>query len=153
MMNVFAGAELAEAALFDEGGILPSQFHQRGDDGKGEAMQRLMTAILIDAIHCYATGARCGWKDAEASEARFWIFGQYPDFPFSFSNVCSELGISSDRFKERLRLDEERIVAGGRPRFVRRPAVQPLRVRSQRGRVHHRASRLRRSQRLTLVRK
>jgi hypothetical protein len=131
MTNLLA-AELAEAALFDEGGILPVQFDQRGDGGKGAAIRRLMTAILVDAVHCYEAGARCGWKDAEASEARFWIFGQYPDFPFSFGNVCSELGISRDRIKERLLLDQKRIVAGGRPRFVRRPAVQPLKARSQR---------------------
>lgn len=152
MTNLFAGAELAEAALFDDGGILPVQFYQRCDGGKGEALRRLMTAILVDAVHCYEVGARRGWKDAEASEARFWIFGQYPDFPFSFSNVCAELGVSRDRIEERLLLDEERIVAGGLPRFVRRPAVQPLKVRSQRGRAHHRASRSERRQGLAIVR-
>jgi hypothetical protein len=152
MTNLFAGAELAEAALFDESGILPVQFYRCGDGGKGAAIRRLMTAILVDAVHCYEAGARCGWKDAEASEARFWIFGQYPDFPFSFSNVCGELGVSRDRIKERLLLDEERIVAGGRPRFVRPPAIRPLKVRSQRRRVHHRASRSERRQRLAIVR-
>jgi hypothetical protein len=152
MTNLFVGAELAEAALFDENGILPVQFYQRGDSGEGAAIRRLMTAILVEAVHCYEAGARYGWKDAEASGARFWIFGQYPDFPFSFRNVCGELGISRDRIKKRLLLDEERIVAGGRPRFCRRPAIQPLRVRSQRSVVHHRASRSERRQRLATVR-
>lgn len=147
MTNLFAGAESADVALFDEGGILPAQFYRRSSGGNGEPIRRLMTAILVDAVHCYEAGARCGWKDAEASEARFWIFGQYPDFPFSFSNVCGELGISRDRIKERLLLDQERIVAGGRPRLVRRPAVQPIRIRSQRGSVHHRAPRSARRQR------
>ena len=152
LTNLFAGAELAKAALFDEGGILPVQFYQRGDGGRSEAIRRLMTAILVDAVQCYEAGARCGWKDVEASEARFWIFGQYPDFPFSFSNVCGELGISRARVKRRLLLDEERIVAGGRPRFVRRPAIRPLKIRSQFRTVHHRAPRLKRRQRFAIVR-
>lgn len=152
MTNFFAGAELAEAALFDGSGILPVQFHQRGDCDKGAVIRRLMTAILVDAVRCYEAGARCSWKDAEASEARFWIFGQYPDFPFSFSNVCAELGISRERIERRLLLDEERIVTGGRPRYVRRPAIRPLKVRSQHRRVHHRASRSERRQRLAIIR-
>lgn len=148
MTNLFAGAESADVALFDEGGILPVQFYQRGRRGKGEPIRRLMTAILVDAVQCYEAGARCRWKNAEASEARFWIFGQYPDFPFSFSNICRELGISPTRIKERLLLDQERIDAGGQPRLVRRPAVQPLKIRSQRGRMHRRASRSARRQRV-----
>ena len=69
MTNLFAGAELAEAALFDENGILPVQFYQRGNGGNGEAIRRLMTAILVDAVHCYEAGARCDWKETEASES------------------------------------------------------------------------------------
>src|SRR5215470_4747533 len=110
-----------------------------------------MTAILVEAVRCYDAGPRCGWKDAEASEARFWIFGQYPDFPFSFSNVCRELDISRDRIKERLLLDEERIVAGGRSGFLRRPAIWRSRY-GHSAREHHRASRSERRPRLAIIR-
>jgi hypothetical protein len=124
MTNSFAAGEFTEKALLDEGGILPVQFYQaRAGAGEGEAIRRLMTAILVDGVHCYQAGARLGWKGQEGSEARLWIFGDYAEFPFSFGNVCAELGISPERLRERLPLDEERIACGGRPRLVRRPAV------------------------------
>jgi hypothetical protein len=108
------------------------QFHQaRRGAGEGEAIWRLMTAILVDAVHCYQAGPRPGCKDQEALEARSWIFADYPEFPFSFGNICAELGISPDRLRERLLLDEERIASGSRPRLVRRPArVRASRLRA-----------------------
>jgi hypothetical protein len=121
MTNPFAVVEFTETTFSDEGGILPVQFYQaRHGAGEGEAIRRLMTAILVDAVHCYQAGARLGWTDQEGSGARLWIFGEYSEFPFSFSNICAELGISPDGLRERLLLDDERI--GRRPRLVRRPA-------------------------------
>jgi hypothetical protein len=69
------------------------QFYQRGDGGKEDAaIRRLMTAILVDAVHCYEVGARCGWKNAEASEARFWIFGHnIPIFRFPSATYLANL--------------------------------------------------------------
>ena len=124
MTNSFADTESTETARFDEGGILPVQFYQAPhDSGEGKAIRRLMIAILVDAIHCYQAGARRGWKDREASAARLWMFGNYPEFPFSFANVCAALGPSPDRLRERLLLDHEQTASGGRPRLVRRPAI------------------------------
>lgn len=142
MTNSFTGVDSTETILFEDSGILPVQFYQaRGGAGTGNALHRLMTAILVDAVHCYQAGAGGGRKDREASEARMWMFGYYPEFPFSFSSVCAEIGISPDRIRERLLLDDERIAADGRPRFLRRPAIRRLQVRSERRRTHPRALR------------
>lgn len=141
-MNSFAAAQSTGTTLSDESGILPVQFYQgRRDAGEEGPTRRLMTAILVDAVHCYQAGAGRGWKDPDAAEARSWIFGVYPEFPFSFANVCAELGISPDRIRERLLLDDERVAAGGRPPFLRRPAIRTLKVRSGRGTSHRRTSR------------
>jgi hypothetical protein len=142
MMNSFAAAESTDTTLSDESGILPVQFYQgRRDAGEDGPTRRLMTAILVDAIHCYQAGAGRGWRDQDAAEARLWMFGVYPEFPFSFANVCAELGISPGRIRERLLLDDERIAAGVRPPFLRRSAIRPLQVRSGRRTSHHRPSR------------
>ncbi len=42
-------------------------------------MRRLMTAILVDAVHCYQADAY-GWTEPEGSAAWLWIFGEYPEF-------------------------------------------------------------------------
>lgn len=142
MINSYVAAGVTDTASFDQGGILPVQFYRgRHDEGKDAPTLRLMTAILVDAVHCYQAGARHGWKDQDTAEARLWMFGDHHESPFSFANVCAELGISPDRIRERLLLDDERIAADGRPRFVRRPAIRTLKVWSERGRSHHRPSR------------
>lgn len=106
-MNTFGAGEFKEPDLFDESGILPVQFYQAGAIGtKNAPIRRLTTAILVDAIHCYQAGSRSAWKHQNAAEARSWMFGYYTEFPFSFPNACTELGISPDRIRERLFLDD-----------------------------------------------
>ena len=59
MTNPFATVDFTETTLSDEGGILPLPFYQaRHGASEGEAMRRLMTAILVDAVHCYQAGVR-----------------------------------------------------------------------------------------------
>jgi hypothetical protein len=83
MTILFIRAELAEAALFDENGILPVQFFQRGDGGKEDAaIRRLMTAILVDAVHCYEVAARCGWKKPKRRKRGFGFSVNIPIFRF-----------------------------------------------------------------------
>jgi hypothetical protein len=55
-----------------------------------------MTAILVDAVQCYRTGKRQIMKGTGALEANIWIFGSYAEFAFSFTNLCTELGLSPD---------------------------------------------------------
>jgi hypothetical protein len=101
MMNSFAAAESTDMTLSNESGILPVEFYQgRRDAGEDGATRRLMTAILVDAIHCYQAGAGRGWRDQDAAEARSWMFGIYPEFLSHSPSLCAELGISPDRIRE-----------------------------------------------------
>ena len=86
-----------ERGLFHDIGIVPAQFYPgRRDAAQTEPMRKLMTAILVDAVQCYRVGQRQTVKGTEALEACTWIFGNYAELPFSFTNVCTELGLSPD---------------------------------------------------------
>jgi len=93
-----------EGGLFHDIGIVPAQFYPgRRDAAQTEPIRKLMTAILVDAVQCYRTGQRQIVKGIEALEANIWIFGSYGEFPFSFTNVCTELGLSPDHIRKQLR--------------------------------------------------
>ena len=119
-----------EEGLFHDIGIVPAQFYPgRRDAAQTEPMRKLMTAILVDAVQCYRTGQRQIVKGTEALEARVWIFGSYAEFPFSFTNVCTELGVSPDHIRKQLRDSDTQASEGGRPRMMRRPAIRILKVK------------------------
>ena len=92
-----------DRALLEDSGIVPAQFypHRRGA-AETDPIKRLMTAMLVDAVQCFQAAERQTAKTKEMSEARTWIFGQYADFPFSFVNVCAELGVSPNRIRRQL---------------------------------------------------
>lgn len=99
MDNLLARLEFTntaiEAGLFHDTGILPAQFYPgHRDVAPTEPIKKLMTAILVDAVRCYRAGQRQTVKGTEALEASVWIFGSYIEVPFSFANVCTELGLS-----------------------------------------------------------
>jgi len=120
-----------EGGLFHDIGIVPAQFYPgRRDAARTEPVMRLMTAILVDAVQCYRAGRRQVVKGTEALEASVWIFGSYAEFPFSFTNVCTELGRSPDRIRQQLRDEDEQALAAGRPKMIRRPPIRTLKVQS-----------------------
>jgi hypothetical protein len=91
------------AELFGADIILPSQFF----DGMGgqnlSAEQRLMLAVLVDAINVLQgwnrrTSAR---KRRDFAEAGKWITTR-GDAPFSFDNICEALNINPEMLRERL---------------------------------------------------
>ena len=92
-----------DAELFGADIILPSQFF----DGLGgqnlSAEQRLMLAVLVDAINLLQ-----GWKRYPSARKRrdFAEAGQWittgGDAPFSFDNICDALNINSKMLRERL---------------------------------------------------
>jgi hypothetical protein len=90
-------------ALYEDCLIVPAQFypHRRGAV-ETQPLKRLMTAMLVDAVQCFQSREGQTIKTKEISEARTWIFGQYADFPFSFKNACTELGVSPDRIRRQL---------------------------------------------------
>ena len=119
-----------EEGLFHDIGIVPAQFYpSRCDAAQTEPVRKLMTAILVDAVQCYRTGQRQIVKGTEALEASIWIFGSYAEFPFSFTNVCTELGVSPDHIRKQLRDSDRQASEGGRPRMIRRPAIRTLKVK------------------------
>jgi hypothetical protein len=84
--------------------ILPSQyFGSVGSVGlSGE--QRLMLAVLVDAINVLE-----GWhhrgsarKRRNSAEAAQWVNSRGAKYPFSFDNVCDALEIDSELLRSRL---------------------------------------------------
>ena len=139
MDNLLARLEFTntaiEAGLFHDTGILPAQFYPRRHDlAATEPIKKLMTAILLDAVQCYLAGQRQAVKGTEALEASVWIFGSDTEFPFSFTNVCTELGLSPDRIRRQLREGNKQASAGGRPRMIRHPSTRTFKVQAERRR-------------------
>ena len=105
--------------------ILPSQFFGAMGGGGLCSEQRLMLAVLVDAINILQ-----GWnhlgnvrKRREFAEAAQWVNTRGTNYPFSFDSVCDALAIepsilrgrlsglamgrgASDRLSVRLRLKE-----------------------------------------------
>ena len=95
----------------------PAQFYPgRRDAAQTEPMRKLMTVILVDAVQCYRTGQRQIVKETDALEANIWIFGSYAEFPFSFTDLCTELELSPDHMRKQLRDGDKQASADGRPR-------------------------------------
>jgi hypothetical protein len=96
--------------------LLPSQFYALRGGRSLSGEQRLMLAILADAINifqgCQATGgAPRGRLFREAEE---WIFSSDERWPFSFVTVCDALGIEPQALRRHLRALEREIRAGTR---------------------------------------
>ena len=145
METLLAGLDdsAIEEGLFRDIGIVPAQFYPgRRNTAQTEPIRKLMTAILVDAVQCYRTGQRQIVKGTEALEANIWIFGSYAEFPFSFTNVCTELGLSPDRIRKQLRDSDTQVSEGGRPRMIRRPSRRTLKVKGE-ARRSQRPSKLR----------
>jgi hypothetical protein len=92
--------------------ILPSQyFGAKGSFGLSSE-QRLMLAVLIDAINLLQSwkGSGSARKRRNFAEAAQWVNSPGTSHPFSFDSVCDALEIESEMLRSRLR------------RFTNRPA-------------------------------
>src|SRR5215469_6395569 len=130
---------LSQAAV-----ILPSQyFASVGSIGlSGE--QRLMLAVLVDAINVLQSWQNGGSvrKRRNFAEAAQWIKAHGTSYPFSFDSVCDALEIDSELLRSRLC-----ILTVGSANSIRRPALPRLRLKElSRGR-HMAVNRLRRRER------
>jgi hypothetical protein len=99
-----------------------------------ESINKLMTAILVDAVQCYQTRQRHTVKRAKALEACTWIVGTYAAFPFSFTNVCAELGASPDRIRQQLDQSDKQALVATRPKMLWRLPIRTPKVQGQRRR-------------------
>jgi hypothetical protein len=84
--------------------ILPSQFFGAMGGGGLCSEQRLMLAVLVDAINILQGWNRMGSarKRRAFAEAAQWVTTKGTNYPFSFDSVCDALGIDSEVLRERL---------------------------------------------------
>ena len=85
--------------------ILPSQYFGALGSVGLSSEQRLMLAVLIDAINVLRgwQGAGGGRKRRAFAEAAQWVITTGTHYPFSFDSVCDALEIDSALLRSRLR--------------------------------------------------
>jgi hypothetical protein len=84
--------------------ILPSQFFELVGKSRFTCEQRLMLAVLADAINIlndWRISASVRKRRLFADAAR-WVMTHGSHVPFSFDNVCEALEISPDALRRRL---------------------------------------------------
>ena len=120
---LFERGRLAERETIAPAAVLPEQFHSSPRQHYhlcGEAA--LMRAVLEDAIECFQKQfGTPRFRDYRiAREAEQWFFTDDYQWPFSFVNICSVLGI-----------DPEYIRRGLNKQKAKRPVEIPQRA------LHH----------------
>lgn len=80
-----------EGDPFELDAVLPDQYNQQSAEFTPE--QRLMEATLLDAIRRYRKGSK---------EARRWIAEPPSAHLYSFTTICTTLGIYADTLRRRL---------------------------------------------------
>jgi hypothetical protein len=84
--------------------MLPSQFFGAMGGGGLCSEQRLMLAVLVDAINILQGWTRTGnaRKRRAFAEAAQWVVTKGTFYPFSFDSVCDALGIAPEILRKRL---------------------------------------------------
>jgi hypothetical protein len=84
--------------------ILPSQYFAITGTHGLSSEQRLMLAVLVDAVNILQswTGNGSLRKRGLYDEAHEWVFTHGSSRAFSFENVCEGLGINPESLRERL---------------------------------------------------
>lgn len=88
--------------------LTPDQFLPRARmDSEIIGEKALMLAVLEDAIRCYQRPpvyryGRAISKSRLVAEALEWIMAEDIDWPFSFNNLCENLGIDASAFRRAL---------------------------------------------------
>ena len=106
--------------------VMPAQFYPaRRGSASVEPIKRLMGGVLADALQCFQRNleARNPSRNREFREARFWIFHDRGDGPFSFEDVCDALGIDPRHLRNLIIHWEKNKRPGEKPRMIRRSAV------------------------------
>ncbi len=113
--------------------ILPSQFFELVGKNRFSCEQRLMLAVLADAInilHDWYVSASVR-KRRLFADAACWVTTRGRNVPFSFDNVCDALEISPDALRRRL----GSLINGGATPASRIPLTR-LRLKEA-GRLQH----------------
>ena len=84
--------------------ILPSQYFESVGSGGLSGEQRLMLAVLVDAINVLQSwqGGGSARKRRNFAEAAQWVNTRGTSHPFSFDSVCDALEIDSELVRSRL---------------------------------------------------
>jgi len=127
-------------AIFAPEVLLPSQFFSARPAGTDRPEQRLMLAVLQDAVSTLLKHGDRGRGGSRrlVREAEQWIHARNHDWPFSFENICSVLNLDPEALREGL----SSLTGAASARLVALPIGR--RVVGERHRVsvprrHHRA--------------
>src|SRR6266436_7702967 len=83
--------------------ILPSQFFESVGARTFSSEQRLMLAILADAINVLGSTDSSNLRKRKSfNEAWSWVFASGITSPLSFDHVCNALGINAESLRRRL---------------------------------------------------
>src|SRR6266849_5790977 len=83
--------------------ILPSQFFESVGAQTFSSEQRLMLAILADAINVLGSSDSSNLGQRKSfNEASSWVFASGITSPLSFDRVCDALGINAESLRRRL---------------------------------------------------
>ena len=106
--------------------LLPSQFFEFVGARTLSSEQRLLLAVLIDAINVLGVSPNRR-KSNSFNDASSWVFAKDIKSPLSFDHVCDSLSLDAERLRRRLSelLSEQsgalirlRVKAGGRMQRV-----------------------------------
>jgi hypothetical protein len=111
--------------------IMPVQFYgPRRQSPDLQPVQRLLIAMLVDAVRCFQTrfGTTQSEKRLEFAEARGWIFSDKNDGPFSFRTVCEALDLDPKTIRKDLSRWAEERASGVKPRMIRYSTARARRI-------------------------
>ncbi len=102
---LFERGQLAERAALAPAAVLPEQFHdspRQPSQVRGEVA--LMRSVLKDAVECFQKQfGTPRFRDYRiAREAEQWFLTDDYQWPFSFVNICSVLGINPEYIRRGL---------------------------------------------------
>ena len=123
--------------------ILPSQFFESVGARTFSSEQRLMLAVLADAINVLGSTDSSNLRKRSYNEAWSWVFAKRITSSLSFDHVCDALGVDAESLRRRLsELVSEHGGSLLRLRLKEASRIQRLtvnRVRGSRRRAHPRS--------------
>src|SRR5260370_24892502 len=83
--------------------LLPSQFFEMVGARTFSSEERLMLAVLADAINVLRSADSSSLRKRNSfNEASSWVFGDGLTSPLSFDHVCNALGVDAQSLQRRL---------------------------------------------------
>ena len=82
--------------------LLPSQFFESVGAQTFSCEQRLMLAVLADAINLLGSTDSLNLRRRSYNEAWSWVFAKRITSSLSFDHVCDALGINAESLRRRL---------------------------------------------------